>query len=201
MSLELTRKIQSTFDLAGLRHEAEMLEQKRQAQNQEAQLQAQGEGQDLSTDWRKLREIKEEHQQARDDIQAHYRESHDERMEIAREAVRKTLATAKLQPRPPQAIGAVRPAQFNNELIERRAEKLVERDLQRDLLTIDLSEAGALKAHLQGPFTSESAQHREGRSYDTDRAIEQDRTGDPGEAQSQNQSQNRSLAQSFQPSR
>ncbi|MCP4184880.1 MAG: hypothetical protein GY761_16435 [Hyphomicrobiales bacterium] len=199
MSLDATERLNATFDLATLRHEAKMLQQKRQAEQQ-----ANGGDHDPSpqeSEWRKLREIKESHDLAREDLEEHYRDTMDQRMEIARAEVQKTLTVINHQPRPPHELGAVRSAQFNNELIERRAEKLVERDLQRDMLKIDLSETQELRRHLEGPLASEYAQYREGQSYDTDRAREQDRREDSAQAQSQNPSQNRSLAQSFQPAR
>ncbi len=195
MSLETTERLNGTFDLATLRHEAKMLQQKRQAEQR-----ANGKDQEQSpqeSEWRKLREIKESHKQVREDLKEHYRETMEQRMEIAREEVQKSLAVINLQPRPPHELGGTGHDHFDKELTERRAEKLVERDFQRDMLKIDLSETGELKQHLEGPLASEYAQHCEGQSYDTDRAREQDRPEDPAQAQSQNPS----LSQSFQPTR
>ena len=195
MSFDTTERLNATFDLATLRHEAMMLEKKRQAQLQEHgkdQVQSSQE-----SEWRKLREIKESHNQVREDLKEHYRDTMEQRMEIARGEVQKTLAVINHQPRPPHELGGTSHDHFNKELTERRAEKLVERDFQRDMLKIDLSETQELKQHLEGPLASEYAQNREGQSYDTDRAREQDRPEDPAQAQSQNPS----LSQSFQPTR
>ncbi|WP_350335272.1 hypothetical protein [Coralliovum pocilloporae] len=182
MSLDLTRKVQTTFNLAVMRHEVSMRERAHQSQRGK-ELAQQDRDKDAAQD------IVERHNKRRDELHEHYRETYDTRIAEARQIVQREIAQMRQQPRPPYELGAARTDQFDTELIDRRAAKLVERDLQRDLMSIDQDETQDLQTHFETASYSDAAPSRDYQSRTTERENAPDQT------------QNASLAQAFQPVR